>query len=287
MPTPPAVFITGCSSGIGLAAAREMRDRGWTVWASARKQEDLDRLREEHVHPLQLDVADPDAVAAAANTLRAECGGRLRGVVNNAGFGQPGALEDLDRDHLRRQFEVNVFGLMDLTNRLLPDMIDCGQGRVVHVSSVVGRVALPFMGIYSASKFAVEALADAQRVELHGTGVHISLIEPGPITTRFSRNAVQSGAPALEGGGSRFASLYRRELARRSDREAPKPFALPPEAVARKIAHALTSSHPRRRYAVTLPAHLGALMSRLAPDALLDFILSRELRHRLRAGEDK
>ena len=279
-----SVLITGCSSGIGLAAAREMRDRGWSVWATARKDEDLDRLREESLHPLRLDVADPDSVASAVHTLLEECGGVPLGLVNNAGYGRPGALEDLDRAGMRHQFEVNVFGLMDLTNRLLPEMIQRGEGRVVHVSSVVGRVALPFMGVYSASKFAVEALADAQRVELDRTGVRVGLVEPGPITTRFTHNAVQRGGSALEGKTSRFAKLYTHELNQGGSNKDAKPFALPPEAVARKIAHALTSSRPRRRYPVTLPAHLGAWMSRLAPDALIDFILARELRARARAA---
>ena len=276
----PTVLITGCSSGIGLAAAMEMKTRGWSVWATARKPEDLEQLRGQGLHALELDMADPKSNEHAVHILREATGGSLKALVNNAGFGQPGALEDLSRDQMRQQFEVNVFGLQELTNRLLPDLTAEGDGRLVHVSSVVGRVALPFMGIYSASKFAVEAMADAQRVELDGTGVKVCLVEPGPIVTRFSVNAVDQGAEALLKVNSRFQDLYKQGLDERKNAGSTKPFALPPEAVAKKIAHALTSKRPRRRYKVTFPAYLGSVLSRAAPDALIDAILIRELRKR-------
>lgn len=276
----PSVLITGTSSGIGLAAALEMQRRGWTVFAAARKQEDLADLTSRGLIPVHLDVTDAPSIDRAVSEVLNQCEGRLSGLVNNAGFGQPGAVEDLPLDAMRSQFEVNVFGLQNLTNRFLPGMIQQGHGRIVQISSVVGRVALPFMGIYSASKFAVEALADAQRVELTGTGVRLSLVEPGPITTRFSKNAVSSTRGVLAVENSRFSELYQKELADRAGEREPRAFALPPEAVARKIAHALTSPRPRRRYKVTFPAHLGAFMSRAAPDALIDWILARELRKR-------
>jgi len=280
MTTQPTVLITGASSGIGLAAAKRMQDLDWQVFATARKPEDLEMLSSEQLNPVELDVSDPDSVATAAETVLEKTDGRLTGLVNNAGYGQPGALEDISREQMRTQFEVNVFGLLDLTNRLLPAMISNGRGRLVHVSSVVGRVALPFMGIYSASKFAVEALADIQRVELVNTGLHVSLVEPGPITTRFTKNAVQAGELSLTQEKSRFADLYRKELQHREERSGPKPFALPPEAVAKKIEHALTANRPHKRYKVTFPAYLGAVLSRVAPDALIDGILKQELRKR-------
>lgn len=272
----PIVLITGCSSGIGLAAAEHMRSLGWTVRPTARKPADLDRLQEKGFEPIELDVMSSDSIRAALTAV----GDRLDGLVNNAGYGQPGALEDLTRDAMRRQFETNVFGLQELTNAVLPLMLKRGSGRIVHISSVVGRVALPFLGIYSATKFAVEALADAQRVELRGTGIGISLVEPGPIVTRFSENAVGMTRQDVNLERSRFADLYRRELDTRAGPKRTKPFALPPEAVARKIAHALTAARPRTRYHVTLPATLGALMSRMAPDSLIDGILGRELERR-------
>lgn len=272
----PVVLITGCSSGIGLAAAEHMRSLGWTVRPTARKEADLDMLREKGFEPLHLDVMSSNAIRDAV----AQLGGRLDGLVNNAGYGQPGALEDLSREAMRRQFETNVFGLQDLTNAVLPLMLARKHGRIVHISSVVGRVALPFLGIYSASKFAVEALADAQRVELRNTGIHISLVEPGPIVTRFSENAVSMTQEDVNLTTSRFTELYQKELKTRAEPKRTKPFALPPEAVARKIAHALTAPHPKSRYHVTFPATLGAILSRLAPDALIDFILGQELKKR-------
>ena len=277
----PVVLITGCSSGIGLSAALQMQSLGWQVFPTARKAADLEMLTDKGFTPLELDMADTDSVQACIRSLEGQTGGRLDGLVNNAGYGQPGALEDLDRAAMRRQFEVNVFGLQELTNLALPMMLPRKQGRIVHISSVVGRVALPFMGIYSASKFAVEAMADAQRVELSGTGVRVSLVEPGPIATRFTENAVGTTVPQVPGASARFAELYEKELRHRAERDGPKPFALPPEAVARKIAHALTAARPRKRYKVTIPAYAGAALSRMAPDGLLDFILSRELKQRM------
>jgi len=272
-----SVLITGASSGIGHATALEMKRRNWRVFATARKPEDLEALRAAGLETIPLDLADPDSIADAARQVLKLTDGTLYGLVNNAGFGQPGALEDLTRDAMRAQFDVNVIGLQELTNLLLPSMIRNGQGRVVHVSSVVGRVALPFMGVYSASKFAVEALADAQRVELRGTGVHLSLLEPGPITTRFSVNAEKTTHDGMRVEGSRFQALYEKEREARKAKRDPRPFSLPPEAAAIKIARALTAKRPARRYKVTLPAYLGACLSRIAPDALLDAILSRQL----------
>ena len=279
MSASPSVVITGCSSGIGLATALEMKSRGWTVFATARKESDLTRLKEEGLTPLELDLASETSITSCVDQLKELCGDVPDALVNNAGFGHPGALEDVSRADMRKQFEANVFGLLDLTNQLLPGMIRRGHGRIVHVSSVVGRVSLPFMGIYSASKFAVEAIADAQRVELDQTGVQVSLVEPGPIVTKFFNNASASGDALLQTKESRFSELYKKELQER-DPASPKLFSLPPEAVAKKIAHALTSSRPKRRYKVTLPAHLGAFLSRVAPDALIDTILIRELRSR-------
>lgn len=262
-----------------------MKEKGWRVFAAARKEADLAGLRAEGFEALHLDVADSASIRAAVDELLLRGGGRVDGLVNNAGYGQPGALEDLSRAEMRAQFEVNVFGLQELTNALLPVMLQAGRGRIVQVSSVVGRVALPFLGLYSASKFAVEALADAQRVELSGTGVWVSLVEPGPIVTAFSRNALAATGQALRATDSRFAALYARELSLRQAEGPRKPFSLPPEAVARAIDHALTARRPRRRYKVTLPAYLGALLSRLAPDGLIDAILAAELRRRRRFGE--
>ncbi|WFB36893.1 SDR family NAD(P)-dependent oxidoreductase [Kiritimatiellota bacterium B12222] len=276
-----SVLITGTSSGIGQATALEMKKRGWTVYATARNQQDLDRLSEQGLIPVKMDMSDSASIAEGAKFVLEACNQNLYALVNNAGYGQPGALEDLTVESMRKQFDVNVIGLQHLTNQILPAMIQQGQGRVVHISSVVGRIALPFMGIYSASKFAVEALADVQRIELNGTGVKISLVEPGPIITQFSNNAVKSSEHELPTSPSRFTALYQQEFAKRKASTRNKPFALPPQAVAQKIAHALCSPHPRRRYQVTFPAHAGTLLRRFAPYTLLDYVFGKALTHRL------
>lgn len=277
-----SILITGCSTGIGRATALRLRRQGWTVYPTARSDADLDRLRSEGFDPIRLDIVQEDSVAEAAReTLRRAGDAGLGGLVNNAGFGQPGAVEDVSRAAFRRQFEVNLFGMQDLTNRLLPTLRRQGWGRIVNISSVVGRIALPFMGAYSASKFAMEALSDVMRVELHSCGVAVSLVEPGPIDTAFGDNAARSGREMLQPETSVFGAVYRSKLDRVPARgERRELFRLPPDAVARAVAHALESRHPRRRYAVTLPAKLGALFSRFLPDAAIDRLLLAYVRGR-------
>lgn len=280
---PRSVLVTGCSSGIGAATAVVLRGRGWEVLPTARREEDLARLVAAGFEPLPLDLADSVSVGAAAEAARARCGGRLGAVVNNAGFGQPGALEDLPRQTLRRQFEVNVFGLQELTNRLIPGFRAQGYGRIVHVGSVLGRICMPFNACYSASKFAVEALADGLRVELHGSGIAVSLIEPGPIASNFRPTAAARGADGIEMERSAFGELYRQALGR-GDLGPPTAgrFMLPPEAVAAKIAHALESPRPRRRYGVTRVAGWVNLARRFLPDAFLDAAMVRMVNQRKR-----
>lgn len=281
---PRTAVVTGCSSGIGLATARLLRHRGWTVLPTARKAADLDLLKGEGFDPVDLDVADGASTASAAKEILHRTGGVLGALVNNAGFGQPGAMEDLTRDAMRYQFEVNVFGLQELTNRLVPVMLKQKAGRIVNVSSVVGRVALPFLGIYSATKYAVEAMSDAMRVELTDSGVFVSLIEPGPIITRFRANAVQAAEGHAAPDGSRFKAYYEKELARRRKSQKKQNWInRPPEDVAVKIAHAVESSWPCRRYPVTLSAHAGSLLRRFAPDWFMDWALAKEVRKNLQA----
>ena len=273
---PRSVLITGCSTGIGAATAAVLRERGWQVLPTARREADLERLIADGFKPIALDVSDSGSVHAAAEAARARCGGRLGAVVNNAGFGQPGALEDLSRDVLRRQFEVNVFGLQELTNRLIPGFREQGYGRIVHVGSVLGRVCMPFNACYSASKFAVEALADGLRIELHGSGIAVSLIEPGPIASQFRGTAVARAKDGIDLERSAFGAFYKAALAAGDGgpRTAGQ-FELPPESVAAKITHALESRRPRRRYGVTRVAVAVGLARRFFPDALLDAVMIR------------
>ncbi len=276
-----SVVVTGCSTGIGRTAARVLQQRGWRVVPTARKRGDLDSLRAEGFEPLHLDLADESSVAAAAEETLERLRDGLGGIVNNAGIGVGGAVEDLSRAALRQQFEVNVFGLVDFTNRLLPAMRRQGWGRIVNVSSVLGRVATPMVGAYCASKFALEALSDAWRVELWDTGLAICLIEPGPIESAFRRNAAETSARFLDPNHSRFREDIRREIERRrAEESAHRTWMWPPETVARAIAHALESPRPRRRYPVTWPAWAGVLAARWAPAAWLDWINRRGLRSR-------
>jgi short-subunit dehydrogenase len=273
-----SVVITGCSTGIGLASARLLREHGWTVVATARKPEDLDRLRAEGFAAVALDVADAASVERAAPELVAACGGKVGALVNNAGFGQVGAMEDLDRAAIEYQFAVNVVGLQDLTNRLLPGMRAQGYGRIVNISSVLGRVSLPFMGVYSASKFALEGISDAMRVELAGSGIAVVLVEPGPIATAFRENVAARGQATLDPDQVRHADYYRREIKRRAEQNNhPGAFTAGPEAVAEKIRHALESRRPKTRYKVTFPAYLGAFMARFAPDWVIDAMMAAQV----------
>jgi len=272
-----SVLVTGCSSGIGRATARRLRDGGWRVIPTARQPADLDALRAEGFAPVLLDVADSASVLeAAAETLR-RLDGRLGALVNNAGYGQPGALEDLSREAMRRQFEVNVLGLQELTNQFIPHFRCQGFGRIVNVSSVLGRIPLPLLGIYVASKFALEGLSDTLRIELRGSGVAVIVIEPGPIATRFQANAKHAGWQHLTAARSPFVDRYRQRAAGARQPQPHDRFTAPPEAVAAKIRQALESRRPRPRYPVTVAAWLGSWLRRCAPDALLDRLLAGRL----------
>ncbi|MEI6890916.1 MAG: SDR family NAD(P)-dependent oxidoreductase [Pontiella sp.] len=272
------VLVTGCSSGIGEATAYFLRDRGWTVFPTARKPADLEKLRADGFEAIALDLADTLSVQQAVKLLLEKVPEGLGALVNNAGIAMPGAVEDLNRDALQKQFEVNVFGTQELTNALIPTFREQGWGRIVTVSSIYGLIAAPMVGAYCASKFAVEALGDAQRVELSGTGISLSLIEPGPIVSAFRRNAAAAMEENVITNEVRYADSYKKEAARRKKQFKKVDFInRPPEDVAKKIFHALDSSRPRRRYVVTLPAHLGGFMARFVPKALLDRVMARGL----------
>lgn len=269
------ILITGCSSGIGLASAQMLKARGWRVLATARKPEDLQRLTKEHgLEAIYLELAEPSAIAACAEEALSRTHGQLYAVFNNAAYGQQGAVEDITADVLRRQLEVNVIGTHDLTRRLIPAMRTNGRGRIVQTSSVLGLVAAPFRGAYCASKFALEGLTDALRLELAGTGIHVSLIEPGPIRSRFVENVRAALVANVDTESSVHRERYRDMIAalERGGREA---FKLEPEAVARKLLHAVESRRPKARYYVTVPTYLAALLRRVLPTRLLDRAVAR------------
>lgn len=268
-----AILITGCSSGIGLAAVRTMKARGWRVLATARKPDDLARLEtEEGVEALHLELSDPASVAACAEEALTRTDGKLDALFNNAAFGQIGAVEDLSADHLRRQIETNVIGTHELARRVLKSMRANGKGRIVQCSSVLGFVSGPYRGAYCASKFALEALSDALRLELRDTPIRISIIEPGPIRSRFVASALANFKATIDIDASPHREMY---LARLAVMEAggKTAFKLEPEAVAAKLVHAVESPRPKARYYVTTPTYLAAVMKRVLPTALLDRFL--------------
>jgi NAD(P)-dependent dehydrogenase (short-subunit alcohol dehydrogenase family) len=273
--TQRSVLITGCSSGIGLASALEMKARGWRVFATARKPEDIARLRDEHgLESLHLDYADPTSIAAAAAHVLEAADGALTALYNNGAYGQPGAIEDITPDVLRQQFEVNVIGWLDLTRRIIPAMRARGEGRIVFCSSVLGLIVAPYRGAYAASKFAVEALADALRMELAGTGIEISLIEPGPIATRFVEHCLEAYRRNIDMEASPHREIYRTRLAKMEE-GGKKGFKLEPEAVAAKLVHALESKRPKARYYVTFPTYAAAFLRRLLPARALDAVAAK------------
>ena len=271
--------VTGASTGIGRATARMLKSRGWLVFPTARSRTDIDLLRGEGFQPVELDLADPDSVEYAAKEVLELSHGVIGAVVNNAGYGQPGALEDLSRTAMRKQFETNVIGTLDFTNRFIPALRAQQRGRIVLVSSVVGRITIPFLGIYSASKFALEAIGDGLRVELGPAGISVSIVEPGPIKTHFRRRVVSEAARGLEMRNSVFAKSYAKELSE-PERTYSRPtdiFQKPPEAVAKKIVHALESPFPHARYPVTAVAWMADYAARFLPVRFKDWLLTSKV----------
>jgi NAD(P)-dependent dehydrogenase (short-subunit alcohol dehydrogenase family) len=269
------ILITGCSSGIGRCVAAGLASRGYRVFATARRVRDVERLNAEGLESLALDHADSASIRDAVEEVLSRTGGRLDALFNNGAYGQPGAVEDLSREALRAQFETNLFGWHELTNRVLPVMRRQGHGRIVYNSSVLGFVALPFRGAYNASKYALEGLVDTLRLELRGSGIHVVLVEPGPIESRFRANALLAYRRYIDAPSSVHRERYRHLEERLAREGAVVPFTLPPEAVLKRVIQALESRTPRTRYRVTFPTHLFALLKRLLTDRALDRILVR------------
>ncbi|MHA1157142.1 MAG: SDR family oxidoreductase [Alphaproteobacteria bacterium] len=268
-----SILITGCSSGIGYHCAHALHARGWRVFASCRRQEDCDRLQAEGLEVVHLDYSDPATIEAAVTQVLAATGGRLDALFNNGAFGHPGAVEDLPTAHIRTLFEVNFFGWYELTRQLLPVMREQGHGRIVQCSSVLGFVAIRFASAYVASKHAVEGWSDALRLELSDTGIHVSIIQPGPIHSRMLENARIRFIETVDMRHSVFRADYGRELARLKQSGKPSRYKLGPEAVMMKLVHALESERPRARYRVTVPTYAGAVAKRLLTTRALDRML--------------
>ena len=269
------VFITGCSTGIGYTTAIELKKRGHRVICSARKEADVSRLQNDGFEALQLDLAEPASIQQAVKQLIELTNGQVDGLFNNGAYGQPGAVEDLSRDVLREQFETNFFGTHELTNLIIPLMRKQGYGRIIYNSSILGFVAMKYRGAYNASKFALEGLVDTMRIELYNTNIKLCLIEPGPITSNFRKNAYAMYLKNIEPETSFHKDTYK-VMEERLQKEGPgAPFTLPAEAVAKKVIHALESKKPRIRYYVTFPTYLFGYLKRLLPMAWLDVLLRK------------
>ncbi len=266
------VVITGCSSGIGRCLAVNLHQRGYGVFATVRQTKDIAGLAQLGLTSLQLDLASSESIDRTVAEILARTQGTLYALINNGAYGQPGAVEDLTRNALRQQFETNLFGTQELTNRLLPVFRTQGGGRIIQISSVLGVISLPYRGAYNATKFALEALSDTLRLELRGTNIHVALIEPGPISSRFRENAYQAFLANIDRTHSPHREYYAR-VEQRLGSNRPLPFTLPPEAVLKKVIHALEARRPRIRYPVTFPTYLFAALRRLLPQRWLDRVL--------------
>jgi NADP-dependent 3-hydroxy acid dehydrogenase YdfG len=269
--SPSPVLITGCSSGIGKATASYLVGTGHTVYATARRPETLADLERAGCRVLALDVTDENSMTSAVKAVE-QAHGKVGALVNNAGYGEYGPIEDVAIERVRREFETNVFGLVRLCQLVLPGMRATGGGRIVNVSSVAGRLTIPAAGYYHASKYAVEAISDALRFEVRPFGVHVILIEPGLIRTGFGDTAAHR-LSQNDQAGSAYAQLAQRMHQRITSSYTSRLISTGPEAVAAVIERALTSPRPRARYMVTPAARAALILRQVLPDRAFDALL--------------
>ena len=267
-----SVLITGCSSGIGLCLAHGLRSEGYRVFASARSINDVDKLKALGFESLLLDLSSSDSINLAISELYQKTD-KLYALINNGAYGQAGALEDISRDALEKQFQANVFGWHELTNLVLPKMRKENVGRVIYISSILGFVAMPFRGAYVASKYATEGLVNTLRLELNDTNIKFSLVQPGPIESKFRANAYLAFQENVDSSKSNYKEQYN-TMIQRLESEKNVQFTLPPEAVLKCTLHALKSSSPKIHYRVTFPTKLFAFLGRILPSSWMDKILN-------------
>ncbi len=271
----PSIIVTGCSSGIGAWCVRALAKDGWRVFATVRREEDLEPLQNDGIEAFLMDYTKPDTISNLVAEVFACTGGRLDALFNNGAYGQAGAVEDLPTEALRLQLETNVIGWHDLTRQVIPAMRAQGHGRIVQCSSILGIVPYRWRGAYNASKFALEGLTLTMRMELEGSGIEVSLIEPGPITSRFTANAVTYIERFIDLKGSVHAKEYERQMRRLRGESAPARGKLEPDAVYTALKRALTAKKPKPHYIVTQPAKQGALLKKLLPAGLFYRIIGR------------
>lgn len=267
------ILITGCSSGIGYGVAKGLKQRGYRVFATARKIEDVERLQQEGFESVQLDLNDSYSIKQAVKTILQRTDGKLYGLFNNGAYGQVGAVEDLTRQALLEQFETNLLGTHELTCEVIPVMRNQGEGRIIQNSSVLGLTVLPLRGAYNASKYALEGLSATLRVELHGSGVHVSLIEPGPIRSQFRKNCYPHFKRHIADiKNTPYRAKYELAEQRLLQEGDVAPFTLDADAVLKKVIHALEAKKPKPHYFVTFPTYLLVTLRYLLPVATMDWI---------------
>lgn len=270
-----SILVTGCSSGIGAFCARALGAEGWRVLATARRPEDIDLLKSDGLEAFYLDYRETDSIAELTKSVLKLTGGRLDALYNNGAYAQPGAVEDLGTDALREQFEANFFGWHDLTRRIVPVMRAQGHGRIVQCSSILGLVPMRWRGAYTASKFALEGLSLTLRQELAGTGIHLSLIEPGPIESKFATNALPYIEKNIDVEGSVHREAYEDELQRLRQGGVRSKYKLKPDAVYAALKHALESHRPKPHYVLTRPARIATMLKRILPASVFYGILEK------------
>ena len=271
-----SILITGCSTGIGLDAAKGMRDAGWRVFAPCRQEKDCARLRAMGFDAPRIDYADEASIAAGLTEVLAATGGTLDALFNNGAYACPGAAEDLPRGALREIFEANVFGWHDLTRRVIPVMRAQGHGRIVNCSSVLGLVAAPWRAAYVSTKYALEGLTDTLRIEMRDTPIKVILIEPGPVTSQIRANSIPHFEKWIDWQNSPRRAQYEASLLKRLyQSRGPDKFELPPSAVTAKLLRALTVARPKPRYYVTTPTYIMGMLRRVLSSRGLDWLIAK------------
>jgi len=269
-----SVLITGCSSGIGLDAAIYLHEQGFHVIASVRKEKDIATVKQHNIECILLDLNDENSISEAVDYIVKNVP-NLYALVNNAAYGQPGAVEDISRTALEEQFQTNVFGTHSLTQKLVPLFRKNQQGRIIQISSILGFVGAPMRGAYNASKHALEGLSDTLRIELSDTPIKVSIIQPGPIESQFRPNAFLAFEKHIDQEKSHFSNLYRQVDERLNSQQKAK-FTLPARAVSKKILHALESNHPKIRYWVTTPTIVMGILTKIWPESWRDKLIKRQ-----------
>lgn len=274
MPT-QSILITGCSSGIGLHAALTLSARGYQVFATARKPQDVSALQDKGLSAYLLDLTSTESITQTLAKVLEQTGGQLDFLFNNGAYGQPGALEDLPTHALKAQFESNVFGWHELTKQVIPVMRQQGHGRIIQCSSVLGFVSMAYRGAYNASKYAIEGLTDTLRLELKSANIAVILLQPGPINTQFRVNALTAFQDNIAIDTSVHKAQYHQQIERLTSEKSNAPFTLEPIDVTQALIHALESKRPKLRYRITTPTKLFAVFKRILPARWLDYLLAK------------